>query len=266
MGTVSAVTRQLDDPMVYVQTDAAVIPGNSGGPLIDIDGNIVGMNTMILCRGGGSEGLGFAIPVSIVDFDYQHLRQFGRVQSVTIGVRAQDITPTLTAGLGLLTNGGVLLSDVSPDGPAKSAGLQTGDVVLAVDHHSLRGLPDFVAELYLHTSGDVLAVEALRGDRRLWLQVPAILRDDKLSDLVDIAIDWQTLIPRLGILVTDLDGGIFPALHPQDFDMGAIVVGDCRIERDDQWVVCWGYRSGSEPHARGVRFADAFDLARNEAR
>ena len=108
----------------------------------------------------------------------------------------------------------------------RASALQTGDVVLAVDHHSVRGLPDFVSAPYLHTSGDVLAVEALRGDSRLCFQVPAILRDDKLSDLADIAIDRQTLIPRLGILVTDLDGGIFPALHPQDFDMGAIVVGE----------------------------------------
>src|SRR5246500_3385306 len=77
MGVVSSVARQPDpdNPMVYIQTDAALNPGNSGGPLVDVDGNVVGINTLIFSKGGGSEGLGFAIPAEIVSFDYQHLRK-----------------------------------------------------------------------------------------------------------------------------------------------------------------------------------------------
>jgi serine protease Do len=108
MGVISSVARQPDpdNPMVYIQTDAALNPGNSGGPLVDIDGNVVGINTLILSKGGGSEGLGFAIPAEIVNFDYQHLRKYGHVQRVAIGAKAQNITPTLAAGLGLARSWG----------------------------------------------------------------------------------------------------------------------------------------------------------------
>src|ERR1700746_3544237 len=97
MGVVSSLARQLDPdkPMVYIQTDAPLNPGNSGGPLVDIDGNVIGINTLMLSEGGGSEGLGFAIPAAIVSFDYQNLRKSGRVQRVALGLRTQNITPTL---------------------------------------------------------------------------------------------------------------------------------------------------------------------------
>jgi serine protease Do len=95
MGVVSSLARQLDpeNPMVYIQTDAALNPGNSGGPLVDIDGNVIGINTLMLSEGGGSEGLGFSIPAAIVDFDYRNLRKSGHVQRVAIGLRTQNITP-----------------------------------------------------------------------------------------------------------------------------------------------------------------------------
>src|SRR6266436_6394700 len=84
MGVVSSVARQTnpDNPMIYLQTDAAINPGNSGGPLVDIDGNLLGINTFMLTEGGGNEGLGFAIPAAIVNFDYQNLRKYGHVQRV----------------------------------------------------------------------------------------------------------------------------------------------------------------------------------------
>src|SRR6202049_2949661 len=100
MGVVSSLARQLepDNPMVYIQTDAALNPGNSGGPLVDIDGNVIGINTLMLSEGGGSEGLGFAIPAAIVSFDCQNLRKSGHVQRVALGLRTQKIIPTLAAG------------------------------------------------------------------------------------------------------------------------------------------------------------------------
>src|SRR5260370_35463440 len=102
MGVVSSLARQLDpdNPMAYIQTDAALNPGNTGGPLLDIDGNVIGINTLMLSEGGGSEGLGFAIPAAIVNFDYRNLRKSGHVRRVAIGARTQNITPTLAAGLG----------------------------------------------------------------------------------------------------------------------------------------------------------------------
>src|SRR5271155_104924 len=113
-GIISAVGRQpeVDRPMVYVQTDAPINPGNSGGPLIDRNGDLVGINTFIVTSGGGSEGLGFAIPEPIVRFVYGELKEHGVVPNVTIGAHAQSITPALAAGLKLPQEYGVILSDI----------------------------------------------------------------------------------------------------------------------------------------------------------
>src|SRR5216683_6182341 len=137
MGVVSSVARQIDsdNPMAYIQTDAALNPGNSGGPLVDIDGNVVGINTLMLSEHGGSEGLGFAIPASIVNFDYQNLRKYGHVQRVAIGAKAQDLSPTLAAGLNLARSWGAIIADINPGGPAEAAGLKIEDIVLAIDDH-----------------------------------------------------------------------------------------------------------------------------------
>jgi len=97
MGVVSAAARQpdSDSPMVYVQSDAPINPGSSGGPLINVDGELVGINTFILTQGGGNEGLGFAIPSAVVAFAYPQLRKYGHVHRGEIGIAVQAITPTL---------------------------------------------------------------------------------------------------------------------------------------------------------------------------
>jgi serine protease Do len=227
-GVVSAVTRQVDpdDPMVYIQTDAAINAGNSGGPLLDVDGNVVGMNTMMLSSGGGSEGLGFAIPAAVVNFDYQRLRKYGRVQHVTIGVNAQDITPTLAAGLGLPRSWGAIISDVSPDASAGAAGLRAEDIVLTVDDRPIRGVPDFVAALYLHSPSEVLSIKVLRGTKQMSFNVPVLLHHDGLSELADVPLDQQSLSPRLGVLVTDLHDDIAQLLRRDRRDSGVVVVGE----------------------------------------
>ena len=154
-GIVSAVGRQpdLDRPMVYVQTDAPINPGNSGGPLIDRDGNLIGINTFIYSSGGGSEGLGFAIPEPIVRFAYKEIKEHGSVRPITIGAHAQTITPDLAKGLGLPQDFGVIISDVDSGGPAEAGGLRAGDVVVSVDRRAHR----FAAQVH------GLPVSAFRG-------------------------------------------------------------------------------------------------------
>jgi serine protease Do len=226
MGVISSVSRQLepDDPMVYIQTDAAVNPGNSGGPLVDVDGNLVGINTLMLSEHGGSEGLGFAIPASIVNFDYQNLRKYGRVQRVAIGAKAQNLTPTLAAGLDLARSWGAIISDINPGGPAEAAGLKIEDIVLAIDDHPVLGIPDFMAALYLHSPDQVLKIDLLRGSSRMSFNIAVTVYHDKVEQLADIPDLQRTLVRRLSIFVTDLDGRVRPLLQGTRSDAGIIVV------------------------------------------
>jgi len=103
MGVVSAVARQTDpdSPLVYIQTDAPINPGNSGGPLVNVNGEVVGVNTFILSQSGGNEGLGFAIPSAMVNIAFQQLSKFGHLHRTEIGIGIQTITPTLAAALNL---------------------------------------------------------------------------------------------------------------------------------------------------------------------
>ena len=102
-GLVSSVLRQPDpdDPMVYIQTDAAINPGNSGGPLVNVDGKVVGINTFIYTKSGGNEGIGFAIPSGIVRYAYEQIRRYGRVRRRSIGADLQSVTLDLTQALTL---------------------------------------------------------------------------------------------------------------------------------------------------------------------
>ena len=139
-----------DDRMVYIQTDAPINPGNSGGPLLDAEGQVIGINSFILSQGGGSEGIGFAAPSNIVRTVVDQLRKAGRVRRGEIGVVAQTITPTLATGLALARRG-VVLGDVTPNGPGR-AGLRVGDIVLNLDGKVTENARSS-SNSYRHTSG-----------------------------------------------------------------------------------------------------------------
>jgi serine protease Do len=226
MGVVSSVARQPDpdEPMVYIQTDAPMNPGNSGGPLVDVDGNVLGINTLILSEGGGSEGLGFAIPAVIVNFDYWSLRKYGHVQRVAIGAKAQNITPTLAEGLGLARSWGAIISDTLPEGMAKAAGLQVQDIVLAIDDHPVLGLPDYMAALYLHPADQVLNIDVLRGQSRMSFNIPVKVHHDKLDELSELPDLQKSLLRELSVFVTDLDSSVKSALSSARSDSGIVVV------------------------------------------
>jgi len=227
MGVVSAVARQADPdkPLTYIQTDAPINPGNSGGPLVDMNGSVVGINTFILSSGGGSEGLGFAIPARIVDFVYHSLRQYGHVHRVEIGAVAQEITPTLADGLQLAQHWGVIVADVKPDGPAAAAGLQVQDIVLTADDRRIETLPQLSSALYLHRLDQVLKLEILRGDQKKTLYVPAIEHRDQMDLLFDAADPEKNLIPRIGILATDLTSELSAKIGPLRISSGVVVLG-----------------------------------------
>jgi serine protease Do len=218
MGVISSVARQpdADKPMVYIQTDAPINPGNSGGPLVDVDGTLVGINTFILSQSGGSEGLGFAIPSSVVNFVYRQLRRYGHVHRGEIGVSVQTITPMLAAGLGLARDHGVIVSDVSPGGPADEAGLKIQDIVLSIDDQPVETVLQFDRIIFLHNKDEQAKLQILRGQEKhqLLVQVTEHEHDvDRIIDLVDPAKD---LVPKLGILGLEIDNEIskmFPELR-----------------------------------------------------
>ena len=135
MGVVSAVARRIEpaSPVVWLQTDAAVNPGSSGGPLVNADGEILGLNTFIHSVSGGSEGLGFALPSGIIAQAYPQLRQYGHLHRAILGFTAQLITPALKKGLNLATDAGVIVADLAEGGPAGDSPLSRGDVILAVN-------------------------------------------------------------------------------------------------------------------------------------
>jgi serine protease Do len=227
MGVVSAVARQADPdkPLTYIQTDAPINPGNSGGPLVDMNGSVVGINTFILSTGGGSEGLGFAIPARIVDFVYHSLRQYGHVHRVEIGAATQEITPTLADGLQLAQHWGVIVADVKPDGPAAAAGLQVQDIVLAADDRRVETLPQLSSALYLHRLDQVLKLEVLRGDQKKTLFIPAIEHRDQMDQLFDSADPEKNLVPRLGVLAVDLTPDLLSKFGPLRISSGVVVLG-----------------------------------------
>jgi serine protease Do len=202
MGIVSSVARQIkpDDFMVYIQTDAPINPGNSGGPLVDADGNVMGINTFIFSQSGGSEGLGFAIPSNIIKNVFEQLRDAGHVHRGEIGVFVQSITPVLASALKLPQDWGVMLSDVTPDGPADKAGLKAGDIILSLNGKTMDNARELDVNLYRYKLGDKVNVQVLRGDEKVSYPVAVSERDDDPQRFADMVDPVKNIVPQLGIL------------------------------------------------------------------
>jgi serine protease Do len=207
MGVVSAVARQTepDSPMIYIQTDAPINPGNSGGPLVNVNGEVVGVNTFILSQSGGNEGLGFAIPSNVVNVAYRQLRKFGHLHRAEIGIGIQTITPSMAAALGLPRTYGVIVSDVLPGGPAERAGVAIGDVLAAIDGKAADILPLVAFHFYLLETGDKVHLDILRGKDRLAFDVPVMDPPHDMDQVTALADPEKNLVPMLGILGVEID-------------------------------------------------------------
>ena len=225
MGVVSAVARQADPdvPSVYIQTDAPINPGNSGGPLINTAGELVGINTFILTESGGSQGLGFAIPSSVVEFVYHELRKSGRVHRSVIGAVLQDITPDLATGLALGKQRGVIVADVSPDSTAEKAGLKIQDILLTLDGRPIGSVP--LAEMIISTrpSGANVTLVVLRGSQKVNLTIPVMEQKNDIDQLGDLVDPQKDLIAKLGIFGVEINGDLAAQVEDLRDASGVIV-------------------------------------------
>ena len=246
-GLISSVARQPDpeNPMVYLQTDAAINPGNSGGPLMDLDGNMVGINTFIYTKSGGNEGIGFAIPSGIVRYAYERIRKFGRVPRRTIGADLQSITPDLAEGLGLTTDTGVIVSDVFPDSSAEHAGLKISDVIVSIDGLPVDNVPLFALSLYMRDTAASVKLQILRGDKKIELSVPVYEPKETPDQISELADPSKDLIARLGIVGLTASADVRSLLGDLRIPSGVVVASIV----NDQLAVDSGLQVGDVIHS-----------------
>jgi serine protease Do len=206
----------------FLQTDAAINPGNSGGALVDADGRLIGINTAILSRSGGNQGIGFAIPVNLARDEMQSLIKDGHVTRGYLGVMIQDLTPALAKEFKLKDATGALIGDVTPKGPAEKAGLKSGDLLVEFNGKKVADSRHLKLEVARTQPGQTVPVKILRDGTSKTLEVTvktlpgteSIAKTDKGSD------DTGTLN---GVGVTDLDEQARQQLEVPETINGAVV-------------------------------------------
>ncbi|MDE2317239.1 MAG: PDZ domain-containing protein, partial [Xanthomonadaceae bacterium] len=200
-GIVSALGRSgLGDSRYqnFIQTDASINPGNSGGALVNLRGQLVGINTMIFSPSGGNVGIGFAIPSNLASEVMQQLIAHGKVERGTLGLQSQDITPRIARLLGLAQDHGVVVTGVDAGSPAEQAGLRPGDVVTSINGKPLHSVDELRNAEGLLPVGSTVKLGVLHGGKAR--EVSAVLRPEQLA-----SIDGARLDPRLaGVTFTEL--------------------------------------------------------------
>jgi serine protease DegS len=179
MGIVSATGRSrlgINAYENFIQTDAAINPGNSGGALINARGELVGINTAIFSKSGGSMGIGFAIPVSLAHGVMEQLLDQGRVIRGWLGIAGQDITPALARSFELQETHGVLISAVLEDGPADRAGIQPGDVITRIGEQEPRNVQEVLAIISRLIPGSTVEIQGWRGSKPFTTEAAIIER------------------------------------------------------------------------------------------
>jgi Trypsin-like serine proteases, typically periplasmic, contain C-terminal PDZ domain len=151
----------------FIQTDASINPGNSGGALVDLRGQLVGINTAILSPGGGNVGIGFAVPANMAHSVMEQLIRYGEVRRARLGVTVQDVTPEMAEPLGLPLGEGALITRVESGSPADRADIRTGDVIVAVDGYPITNAADLRNRVGLVTSGARIDIDLVRKGRSL---------------------------------------------------------------------------------------------------
>ena len=216
VGIVSARNRDINSGPYdnFIQTDASINRGNSGGPLFDMDGNVVGINTAIISPSGGSIGIGFAIPAKTATRIIAQLREFGETRRGWLGVRIQEVTDEIAESLGMDDASGALVAGVTEEGPAAAAEIEPGDVILEFDGRkvdTMRELPRMVAETQIGKAVDVLV---LRKGEEVTLQVTLGRLEEATDEKEDEAKDEPESADApeqkevLGMILVELDDAV----------------------------------------------------------
>jgi serine protease Do len=224
LGLISSPSRELDNGVTsYIQTDAPINPGNSGGPLIDLDGNLVGINTLIYSLSGGSEGVGFAIPVATVTRAVTAMEKYGTVKRPYLGVSLQLVTDTIAHGLNLGRSDGFLVDDIDPGGPASMAGLLPGDVIIGAQGKSLPDLRSFREVLNALSADQPLLLQIERHRYEKTLSIRPLYEGPPHLDLMDYANLSTDTINQVGIIAVSLNGSL-RHLFPETRSANGIVI------------------------------------------
>ena len=225
-GLVSAVARQIDvdSPLIYVQTDAPINPGNSGGPLVNIRGEVVGVNTFIVSQSGGSEGLGFAVPSATARTAFRQFQKYGQLRRQETGMTIQTITPTMATALGLASDHGLIVSDVWPGGPAEKGGLKVGDILLSVDGQPAENLPTVNYYFRLRDSTENVKLVVQRGSMQHPLSLATVEERNEFDTLSAVADTQKNVVSELGILGVEIDQKIAAVAKGLRDPYGIIVV------------------------------------------
>lgn len=229
----------------YLQTDASINPGNSGGPLIDLQGRVLGINTMIIGRGSG---IGFAIPAEIAQRVASQLIASGAVKRAWLGVSFQEITPELAAHFGGNFDGGALVNAVVPGGPAEKAGLQAGDVITSIDKQRIREGHDLLRTVLRRGVGERLSLEVRRGGKTKQVSLVTGERPSEdgaqsqqrsIQDGAMLGLALEELTPRLRERFRyEGDGRVFiRGVQPgSDADRAGLRPGDIILQADRRAV------------------------------
>jgi len=234
-GIVSAISRDIGSgPYVkFIQTDASINRGNSGGPLFNVKGEVIGINSAIISPTGGSIGLGFAIPSNSAKKIIQQLKDFGRTKRGWLGVQIQPVSKDFAESLGLSDQKGAFVSNVNPEGPSKKAGIEAGDVILKfnnIDIDKMTDLPRVVAESDI---GSIAILEIWRKNKIITIEVKLgelpeetyIERRDKVNTQTD---ETKIAILGLSIIKTPNNEGVI--VKKIDNDDSKLILGDLITE------------------------------------
>jgi serine protease Do len=249
----------------FIQTDASINPGNSGGPLINLRGEVIGINTAIFSRTGGNMGIGFAIPINLAKELLPQLRGKGKVTRGYLGVLIQKVTPDIAESLGMERGYGALVANVSKDGPAEKAGVKVGDVIIEFDDKEVKDSADLPIIVARTAVDKKVRMKVLRDKKEVTLNVAVgELKDEEVvasaPEKGELGMTVQKLTPQLAenLGLDKPDGVVVTAVEPGSAaDEAGIRRGDVILEVDRKPVRgVEDYRKaiGGSRKGRGVLF------------